>query len=217
MAEAQMPKRVRLVLLIIFLLITESQLNANETKSSEYLKFVNEITNSFAKEMEKECDGLICIGSGGSMPHDVEKIEVLFVAYRKVGIEDARKMEVYGIQKLLNKINAHEKIRPYLKEHPFKADRIGMSISFQTEDNHHIADGSVAYVSLIKNRVFYDRAEMRKEMTAPGADCRDLNNIIEIPPRERIVERLIDLFEEPYEDAVKIVQRAVSTEIRDRP
>jgi len=206
----------KLAKIIIYLVITMTglPLNAKENKSSEYLKFVNEISNSFAKEMENEY-GLYCIGSGGSMPYDVEEIEVHFSASRTATIEETRKMEVCGIQKLLNKINAHEKIRPYLREYPFKADRVGVTISFGPSDEYP-HDGSVARVSLIKNKILYRAAEMRKEMTAPGADCRDPNNIIEFPPRERIVERLVPLFEEPYEDAVKIV-RGSFEENKDKP
>jgi len=207
----------KLAKIIIYLVITMTgiPLNAKENKFSEYLKFVNEITKSFAKEMENEYD-LYCIGSGGRMPHDVEEIEVLFSACRTATIEETRKMEVCGIQKLLNKINAHEKIRPYLREYPFNFNRVRMSISFGPSDEFP-HDGSVAFVYLAKNKIFYDRAEMRKEMTDPGADCRDPDNIIEFPPREIIVERLVDLFEEPYEDAVKIVQGEASAENKDKP
>ncbi len=215
MAGAQMPKLVKIIIYLV-ITMTGISLNAKENKSSEYLKFVNEITKSFAKEMENEYD-LYCIGSGGQMPHDVEEMEVLFVAHRKATIEETRIMELCGIQKLLNKINAHEKIRPYLREYPFKADRVDISISFRTENDERPHDGSVALVYLAKNRIIYRAAKMCKEMTDPGADCRDPDNIIEFPPREIIVERLVPLFDEPYEDAVKIVQGAASAENKDKP
>ena len=135
----------------------------------------------------------------------IEEIEVLFSSYHKRSLEEVRQMEVLGIQKLLKKINDHEKIRPYLREYPFKSDRVEMSISFQTKDNHRITDGHVTYVSLIKNKIFYDAAEMRKEMSLPTWDCRDLNHVVKLPQREKIEEELVPLLEEPYEEALKIV------------
>ncbi|MCE5318686.1 MAG: hypothetical protein LLG04_15145, partial [Parachlamydia sp.] len=206
MEGVQMLKRVKLVLLTILLSITGSPLNANESESDAYLEYVRQITNSFIEEMEDECPDFHCIGSGGSMPYDVEEIEVCFVAHRRATVEEARRLEVYGVQKLLNKINAHEKIRPYLREYPFKSNRVGMSIAFYAKNDEYHHDGSVVYVSVIKSKVFYDRAEKRKSMIPGRLDCRDPNNTIETPPREEITEELISLFEEPYEDALRIVQ-----------
>ena len=209
MAKILMTKHANLILGIVFFLISGIHLNAKEIHSNEYCRYVNEITKSFAKEMENDFD-LFCIGSGGRMPHDVEKIEVLFVAHRKTTLEEARKMEVKGVQNLLKKINTHEKIRPYLREYPFKSDRVDVSISFQTKEDYHITDGSVTLVYLVKNKVIYRAAEMRKEKSYPGYDCRDPNNIIYFPPREKIEEELIPLFEEPYEEALKIVLGSAS-------
>jgi len=204
--EEKMHRHVKLILSTFVLLVLAVQLNAKESNPNEYLKYVNEITNSFVREMEKEWKDLYCIGSGGRMPHNVEEIEVLFVVNRKVDVEEARKIEVYGIQKLLNKINSHKKIRPFLKEYPFNTSRVDVSLSFQTKNSEYYYEGSVATVFLAKNKIFYRTAEKRKRMTMPGLDCRDMNNIIEIPSKEVIEDELIPLFEEPYEDALKIVQ-----------
>jgi hypothetical protein len=179
-------------------------LSAKSDQSDEYLKYINQITDAFAKDMEKKY-GLLCTGSGGSMPHDVEEIELSFVAYQKVTIEEVRRMEVDGIQNLLSRINAHEKIRPYLREYPFDSNRVGMSVAFYKANGERPHDGSIALAFLAKNKIFYEVAEMRKEMSFPSGDFRDENNPVYYPPKERIVERLETVFEEPFEDAVKIV------------
>lgn len=202
-----MGKRDKLFFLIWFLLTSVVPLNAEESSSDGYLKYVSEIVDSFTEEMEKE-HGLICIGSGGRMPTDVEEIDVIFIAYRKATVDEARKMEVCGIQKLLAKINSHQKIKPYLRTYPFNSDRVGVSISFRTEKDERPRDGSVAYVSLAKNKIFYDIAEMRKEKRSPFFDVRDPKNMIELSPeREEVIERLVLLHEEPYADAVKLVTK----------
>ena len=81
----------------------------------------------------------------------------------------------------MKKVNEHEKIRPYLREHPFKPNRTMISVAFQDENGRYYIDGSVAYVSLIKGKIFYD--------TAKSA-----------------TEGLLEILEEPFEEAVKILQ-----------
>ena len=94
--------------LAFFVLITGPNLTSKEAKSPEYLKYVYEIVADFVNEMEKKYE-LRCYGSGGSMPNDVEKIEVLFISYANATIDNAREMEVRAIQDLMKKINSHEK------------------------------------------------------------------------------------------------------------
>ena len=114
-----MEKFVKVLLLCLVVLAGGSILNAKPIQPPEYLIYVNEVTRQFEKEMQKEF-GLLCIGSGGSMPHDVEEIDVRFAAYRKATIEQARILVVLATQKLLKMINNHKKIRPFLREYPLK-------------------------------------------------------------------------------------------------
>ena len=130
-----MAKPVSLFVFFIMIILAGFPLYSKESKSPDYFKYVDEIVDAFVQDMEKTYE-LYCCGSGGSMPTDVEEIDVLFISYRKSTVDDARKMEVNAIQNLLHRINTHEKIRPYLREYPFHADRIGVSISFQTETDN---------------------------------------------------------------------------------
>ncbi len=198
---------VKRVLFLWVCLLLGAQVSAKDSKPCEYLKYVKEIVDAFAKDMSKEHD-LFCCGSGGSMPYDVQEIEVLFVAYRRATIEEVRKTEVDGIQKLFNRINTHEKIRPFLREYPFSTDRIRMAISFEDRNGKWYLDGTVARVSFIKNKIFYDAAALKKETYYPIKDASDLRHIVYGPPEERMDEQLVDLYEEPYEEAVKIVKAA---------
>jgi hypothetical protein len=149
-------------------------------ESPVYVRYSNEITHVFVKEIKKEY-GLVCIGSGGGMPHDVEEISVDFIAYKKAAVEDARILEVNSTEKFLKIINSHEKIRPFLREFPFKAERAIVTIAFRKSDNSVYTDGSVVHVFQARNNIFYY-----------SEDKTTGNRIL--------------LLKEPYETALKIVQ-----------
>ena len=191
-------------LICLFILIG-CQPVEEKVKEENYLHYVNQVTYSFIEEMEKET-GLYCSGSGGSMPHDVEEIKVMFVGYRRATIEEARALTVKGIQKLLEKINSHEKIRPFLREYPFTESRARISIAFQTNQGRRYLDGSVALVSNARNQIFYRRAE--KQLIKHAPTINGATGGIFSPAYESIEERLELIIKEPYEDAVKIVEAA---------
>lgn len=180
------------------------QLNAEESESNEYLKYVDEIIANFVADVEKKY-GLYCYGSGGSMPTDVEKIDVLFISYAKFTVTDARKVEVAVVQELLRRINNHEKIRPYLREYPFGSDRVHISISFRTETDDRPLDGSVALVSMVNNKIYYDAAEMIMSDPIPLTRIKSNNEWTKEIIPGKLQEELVPLMEETYEEALKIV------------
>ncbi len=188
---------------ILFTFFCCGFLGAKDIKSNEYFVYVKEIVNSFVAEIEDK-HGLKCVGSGGAMPCDVEKIEVLFNSKNKVNIEQARFIEIDCIEKLLGRINSHEKIRPFLREYPFKADRVNISLSFSDENNRSFLDGSIVHVFLAKKTIYYNAAELRKCLFY--SSIKDGDSSAE--PIEIVDEALVPLFEESYEDAVRIVAEA---------
>jgi len=170
--------RAKFLFLSILTLFFSGKKNNDEIPA--YETYVNQLINSFAKEIKKEF-GLICIGDGGQMPYDVEAVSIKFAAYCYPSIEKARELEVKITERFINAINSNEKIRPYLREYPFKADRAEVAISFYTKDNSRYTDGSVSYVFQVKNKIYY---------------CS----------KNPHTKNLDDLYEEPYEEALKIVQ-----------
>lgn len=157
------------------------------SKSINYVVFVNQVTNAFIEEVRKEF-GLQCIAEGGSMPYDVFDISLCFMAYRKATIDEARELEVVLIEKFLKIINAHEKIRPYLREYPFPAKRVRLSISFHKKNNLPETENSIDYVHQCKNKLFYTFHDSKMDYSS------------------------IDLWEEPYEDAYQLIQNNRSKE-----
>jgi hypothetical protein len=195
--------RAKIVIVIMFLIIGHS-MNANERKSRDYLKYVDEIVDDFVEQMGKKYK-LHCYGSGGNMPNDVEKINVRFAYYKKSTVDDARKMEVNAIQELLERINAHKKIRPYLREYPFGTDRVGITISFRTKTDGHPLDGSVASVFLANGKIFYRAAEIQIDESTPLTYMNEKNEVVKEFIGGGPKEKLIPLMEETYEEALKIV------------
>lgn len=110
-----------------------------------------------------------------------------------------------AIQGLLHRINTHEKIRSYLREYPFNADRVNVSISFRTETDDRPLDGSVALVFLAKNKIFYRVAEMKMSNPIPLTRINKNNEWTKELKPGKLQEELIPLLEETYEEALKIV------------
>ncbi len=185
-----------------FLFILEVQASAKKETTVSYLQYVDEITNDFVKEMENET-GLSCRGSGGSMPYDVEEFDIMLVGYRRATQEEARALMVTAIQKLLKKINEHEKIRPFLREYPFTESRASISIAFQTNHGRRYLDGSIALAFNARNKIFYERAE--KQLVKYSATINCATGKIDSPAYEKVQEKLVRITDETYEEAVKIV------------
>lgn len=187
-----MATRVRFFFVFALMMFAWVKMNASEEGSKDYLKYVDEITRRFSKEIKKEF-GIECTGSGGSMPHDVQEISMEFVAYQRATVEQARELEVKITEKFVQAINAHEKIRPFLREFPFPSGRTEVGISFFKRNNIPYIDGSVAYVSHIRSKIHY-RAE-------------DPDNPHLFKP----------ITSEPYEEALKIVQENAATKTARNP
>ncbi len=173
----------KIVSFILFLTFFMSfKMNGNEKSDGDYEIIINQIVDNFAKKIIDQY-GLVWIGSGGRMPNDIEEVSVKFMAHRKGTIKEARELQVKGTELLLETINSNKKIRPYLKEYPFKANRAEVSIAFRKNDNSCYTDGSVVYVFQVKNIIRYF-----------SEDPLSNNRIL--------------LKEEPYEEALKIVRNA---------
>jgi hypothetical protein len=171
---------------VIFLSITMilAKLHAKEKDSPNYVRYVDQIISSFSKEMHKNYS-LECIGDGGRMPYDVEEISLRFVAYRRATVEEARELEVKTTERLVQIINAHEKIRPSLREYPFPASRARVSVSFRESKKSKAreADNDVALVFQANGRIFYQAYT---------------------PENPHVAK---DIKDETYEEALKIVQK----------
>ena len=115
------------------------------------------------------------------MPDDIRILDIDFDSNRYVDISQARELMVSCSQEFLDQINSDEQIRPYLHNYPFTANNIHLGMSFvEKNSSKFIKPPYIAYVTLIKGIIYYT------------CDYNPLG-------------ALTDLYEEPYEEAVKII------------
>lgn len=145
----------------------------------KYVMYADEIVKAFEREMEENF-GLSCCGGGGSMPYNVKEIEVLFEVPHKATVEEARYLEVEATQRLLKKINSHEKIRPYLNVFPFTESDVSISIHF----------------------IDVDKGFYANELS----DVSMYSGIIEYSGIEEATDKSYTFKREAYEDAVALLQ-----------
>ena len=147
-------------------------------------QYAHEVTNTFLDEVYKKY-GFECAATGGGMAYDVEEISVKLIAYRSATIAEARELEVNLTERFVQIINAHEKIKSYLREFPFPSSRVDVSISFRNPKKTFSpsSKSDVKYVLQAKKRIYYQAEN----------------------PDNPYVYR--DIKDEPYEEALKIVQK----------
>lgn len=182
-----MAKCVSFFAMFVSMLFMGSKMEGKEYKAPEYLQYVSEVTSAFLKEMYKK-HGFECEASGGKMPHDVEEISVSLCTSRSATVEQARELEIMVTERFAQIINAHEEIRPFLREYPFPPGRANVSIAFRNPKKKKTSsvDDDVILVFQARNRIFY-RAKN--------------------PDNPYVHKRITD---EPYEEALKIVQENVA-------
>ncbi len=151
-----------------------------QPKMSVAEKCAREIINDF-EDWAFAKYGLHISDFGASMVNDIEEIEVDFGVIGKTTIDEAREMFITLNEKLTEMVNKHEKIRPYLREYPFARTRIDVVIGFYNKYGVRNTDGSIACVLVGKNDVILYMSDS---------------------PNSREYK---DIFEEPYENALKIV------------
>lgn len=167
------------ILLLLAMALFSCNMKEEKENSSDYVTYVNKLVKAFSKSMKKD-HSLVCYGSGGKMPYDVEKISIRFIAYQHATIQEARELEVMVTEKFVKAINSYEPIRKFLREYPFNVPRTDVAISFYKSDNTPYTDDSVAFVTQFNNKISY-----YSENASNG--------------------HLVLLKEEPYEEAFKIV------------
>lgn len=151
--------------------------------------YVDEVQVSFAEQMEKEFN-LHWKGTSGVMRGKVEEMGMQFSTDRKATIDEARALQLLVMEKFVQAINAHEKIQPYLAQHPFTYEWVTISISFNGPTGRN-SDGTVVNVVNISDTA---RTSSRNHVIYRSNDPFNDN--------------LIKLLSENYEDAVRLNQKA---------
>ncbi len=155
-----------------------------EVAYARYIVYVNEIINSFAEQMEKELN-LQCTGEGGIMHKEVKEIFLKFQVYRRASIEEARALELYVTNKLLEKINSHENIQQFLIERPFTHKHVSILIRFEGVNGTY-SDGSVAFM-----------------LSVTDSAVPENQNTIVYSSNDPFRDQYNDILREPYDEAAQ--------------
>ena len=162
------------------------------SQSSNHIKEASRILNEYSKEI-KEKYGLFTIGSGGAMMNDVKELDLHFEGISKITVSEARKLYIDIVEGLIEKVNNDKKARPYLHEYPFTYKNVKIRINFFKSPDfcmaNRVDNGFVSSISILQNGfVCYYTYDYTKEE----------------------YKRFIKLHKEPYEEALKIVQKGIT-------
>ena len=148
---------VKILLFICLLVAMEPIMTVEKEYSKEERailnRSVNEVVDTFEKEM-KEQFNLLCTGQGGSMPYDIQEIGIRFVCHQQATIEEARELEIRSTERFVEIINAHEAIRPYLRDYPWDHNRAEVVIAFRDNNGKSYPEG-ITLVLQARDQIIY--------------------------------------------------------------
>lgn len=117
--------------------------------------YSNKIKFSFAKDMKNE-KNLALAGFGGSIRDNIRLICLDFDAIDELSLEESRALIIDCVRELLRRVNADERIRPYLCQYPFDENNIDITILFFAPDGRYcVAEGKIDAVSLYNGNLVY--------------------------------------------------------------
>jgi hypothetical protein len=150
-----------------------------------YVDMSNSIVGRYSKEAKKKY-GFDVFATGGRMCESVECVFISYSSNQKLNVAQTRELFVEIEEELIRKYNENEEIRPYLDNFPFTSNNIELSLTFFDKSYEFMSDGFVAYAVIIKGIIYY------------STDSHDSTR----------GNPLVDLHEEPYEEALRIVREA---------
>ena len=163
--------------------IEEAITNRNtHVRDEDYERIADKITSKFAKKMKAE-KGLRCIGTGGGMMTDIQRMAISFQYFHEVNLDEARELLVSVVQEYLKAINGSKEVRPYLHEYPFRFEDIEIMIWIKEPNGNDVPLGKIAQITVSRGVVIYYSYKYD-----PGNSYQTLHR-------------------ETYEEAVKIVNK----------
>ena len=127
---------------------------SNEHQSPDYEEIADEITDKTARKLQKKT-GLVLVGTGGQMMHDIQMMAMSFDLYHEIDLEKARELAVFSAEEYLKAINGNEEIRPYLHEYPFTAKNVEISIFIHNPDGSNLSSEKLHCISARRGKIKY--------------------------------------------------------------
>lgn len=150
----------------------------------EYINLVDCITAKFTKELMKE-KNMYLFGYGGRMMFDVEEVSMSYNIVKHASIDEARRLFVEVAEGYLARINTSEKLRPFLHNYPFTINNLDLGIGFENEKGQAYEDLVYVVYSKRTGKIVYNANDPKEGM-------------------------FYKIYEESYDEAVKLVRQAQS-------
>ncbi len=184
-------KKLKISTLVILLiggyLVTRHSLESSNPLPERY---GDKTTNAFCSSIRNEY-GIHCIGSGGSVTNSSPHLDLVFRSDETPSVERARILIVNSIEVLLESINSEESLQDYLSPKPYDSSGLYFVIGFNRRCVEPSVRPFVATVFTCRDRLCYFEY--------------DIGN-----------DSLIDLHEEPYEEALRIVKESGQLSLLDQ-
>ena len=175
-------KKVFVLLIPLVIIISMFAFALPKHKSPVYCKYADSITDSYLRYLKKEHQ-IKCVGAGGGFLSNVEEIFLALSSIENnVNVDRARVHYINFTEELLMRVNKDEKIRPYLSHYPFSEKGISLTLSFIVSEEEP-QKGYVSYMTFVNGKIIYAHDD-------PDS------------------KKLEVFYEEPYEEALRIVREA---------
>lgn len=137
-----------------------------------------EVMSSYGKDLKEQ--GFLIEGKGGSFLGGIDLLSLDVVSQQEVNLGEARKIYIGAVKNFITKVNENKKARPFLLNFPFNENNIKLSMSFMGKDSKDVKAPYIGHIFTIKGIVYYSVYD----------------------PIKCTYE---DLYMEPYQEALKIV------------
>jgi len=136
-------------LIPILAVLSSPQHDDQMTKEDQ---IVSSVIKETAEAIEKKHNISPCgIGMSGHFKY----LEISFDVNRIVGREEARMVLIDCLEIFLSNINSCEKLRPYLKNHPFGHENAGIKLFFTTPSGREVFHPNICVAATNKRGLYF--------------------------------------------------------------
>jgi hypothetical protein len=136
--------KIRNILCLLCLIL----LCACAEKEYDYIKEVDKLTTDYCREFQKKYH-LKRSGYGGGMMGSIYEIGFHFDSEQLLDIDGAREIAIEFCEGLLERLNAHEELRPYYKTYPYTNRGLKFFLSFYDHHGNYVPKPYINHVVLI--------------------------------------------------------------------
>jgi hypothetical protein len=135
---------------------------ASCTSDCKHCDLAHEAMLSYAKEQKK--NGIHLEAKGGAMMDNIKLFDISFISPKMdVSDEEAIRQITALCEGFIKKINADEKIRPYLRDYPITQQNLLFSISYHDKHYDFPSSEFTALVGAGNNNVYCAHWDFKKD------------------------------------------------------